>query len=348
METVECSKSLASTMDIDLRCDVSPLNEKIYIFTDRTKIIQIVSNLVNNAIKFTKKGAIEVSFRLCDTAQDSLSDWGEATAGYSGHIFTVKQGEVIDSLEAAQRRVVSLPNFSGQKWISVSIKDTGCGMDPEELVEMLQPYTQSSSGTNRVFQGTGLGLFICVSLCHQLSGFLACASTPDVGTIFHIGIPVDLDETNGALCGDHGSEDEPLERIPVSGPLLIVDDNKVNVKILHRSLQLELKKIGLEKIELIAADGGAAAIELYKRRKPSVCFIDFHMPEVDGIAATKAIRQYEFEMGLNPAYIFSNTADATDEANMLLTESGVNEIMLKPPPKGFLHKIVSRLEPLTI
>ena len=72
------------------------------------------------------------------------------------------------------------------------------------------------------------------------------------------------------------------------------------------------------------------------------------MPEVDGIAATKCIRQIEFEKELNPAYIFSNTADATEEAEILLKESGVNEIMLKPPPKGFLANVVRRLELVTL
>ena len=67
------------------------------------------------------------------------------------------------------------------------------------------------------------------------------------------------------------------------------------------------------------------------------------MPDIDGIAATKAIRQYEFERGLDRSYIFSYTADATEEADHLLHECGVDEILSKPPPAGFITKLVRRL-----
>ena len=66
------------------------------------------------------------------------------------------------------------------------------------------------------------------------------------------------------------------------------------------------------------------------------------MPRVDGLEATRQIRKYETEHGLNRSYIISYTADVTDKASTLLRSNGTNEIMSKPPPKGFLAGIVGR------
>jgi hypothetical protein len=114
---------------------------------------------------------------------------------------------------------------------------------------MFHPYTQASGGSNRSFQGTGLGLFICVSLCIQLNGFISCASTPDKGSVFFLGIPVDVvkesDDTVKAPTEDLGFRSDT---IVLKGPVLIVDDNSVNVKFLKRQVErlLKLHKIPSE------------------------------------------------------------------------------------------------------
>lgn len=72
--------------------------------------------------------------------------------------------------------------------------------------------------------------------------------------------------------------------------------------------------------------------------------IDYHMPKVDGAATTKYIRERESELLVgNPAYIISYTADVTDTARALLHECGSDEIMTKPPQKGFIENLVKRL-----
>jgi len=133
------------------------------------------------------------------------------------------------------------------------------------------------------------------------------------------------------------------DTIPVYGPILIVDDNKVNVKILDRQLSNELKKGKIE-VDLVSAYGGETAVELYKERLPSIVIIDYHMPGMDGVEATKAIRKYESDHNLRPAYILSYTADASDKATELLIQCGSNEIMSKPPVKGFIAGLVGRMD----
>ena len=209
---------------------------------------------------------------------------------------------------------------------------------------MLQACTQSTRASNRVFQGTGLGLFICVTLCQNLNGFVSWSSTSGTGTVFHVGIPVNVEEATMEDAASKSAADEPPDRsISVRGPIVVCDDNVVNVKILKRGLELDLKNQNLDHLEVLTADGGTRAVSLYDERRPSLIFCDYHMPDMDGAEATRRIRRYEAEQSLQPAFIIIYTADLTDDASSLLKDAGANEIMEKPPPKGFIASIVKRI-----
>ena len=155
-------------------------------------------------------------------------------------------------------------------------------MDPTQLAEMFSPYTQASTASNRTFQGTGLGLYICLSLCEQLKGFIACSSTPDEGTTFHIAIPVEFCEHNSDQQETSPSPSIHGSEIVMNGPIMIVDDNKVNVKILQRQFQMQFRKTNRE-FSIVTAEGGQEAIDLYRETRPSLCIIDYHMPDIDGL-----------------------------------------------------------------
>ena len=143
-----------------------------------------------------------------------------------------------------------------KQWMCLSVSDSGIGMKANELEQMFEPYTQGDAAT-QPFVGTGLGLYICVSLCQQLGGFIACSSTLNRGTKFFVAAPVEI-----VHQGDHPRETKIDETehasssiIPIYGPILIVDDNKINVKILHRQLSTEFQRSKLH-VELISAFGG--------------------------------------------------------------------------------------------
>ena len=346
-EALRGLKSLATGKHINFNCEFSPHDENLVVVTDKTKLLQIVSNIVNNAIKFSPGGSVTVRFLLAESIHQAIDAFAKESSDYAGTVYTMEENQLFDSVDAVQSHISRLSLPADQKWMLISVIDSGCGMKPNELAEMLQPYTQSSRGSNRIFQGTGLGLFICVSLCQHLNGFLACSSTPGSGTVFHIGIPVKVEV---APIGDEGAESpqnmetdsNPQSPIPMRGPIVVCDDNVVNVKILKRGLQLDLKHQGLN-LEILTADGGNLVVDIYKERHPSLLFVDYHMPDGNGDDATKRIRQYESETGLRPAYIIIYTADLTDEATATLMAAGANEVMPKPPPKGHIAKILTRI-----
>jgi signal transduction histidine kinase/ActR/RegA family two-component response regulator len=343
-DTIDCMRSLASSRQIQLESSIEPKDDKVVVSIDRTKVIQIVTNIVNNAIKFTSEGNIAVNFRLVDSREDAVLPWMTSSTDHAGAVFSMREGEMLTTKESVAEQVAEFPSSPDQRWISISVVDSGCGMEPKELADMFSPYTQSSKGSSRAFKGTGLGLYICVSLCRQLSGFIACASTPDRGTTFHVGLPVELPKQGDTTTSDDSTYESSLlgEDILMRGPILIVDDNTVNVKILHRALQIDLRKANVE-IDIHTTFGGKEAVQLYKEHHPSLCIIDYHMPATDGLAATKIIRQYENKNNLPPSCIVIYTADVTDETGKLILNSGANENMAKPPPKGSIKQLVQRL-----
>lgn len=343
-ETLLGLKSLAAGKNVNFKSEVSPPDDNLVVVLDKTKLLQVISNIVNNAIKFSPGGSVTVGFQLSESIHGAINVFAKDAANHAGTVCTMEENQLFDSVEAAKDHVMRLSPPADQKWLLISVTDSGCGMRPNKLAEMLQPYTQSSRGSNRIFQGTGLGLFICVSLCQHLNGFLGCSSTPGIGTVFQIGIPVKVEVTP---IGDDSFQDMETDSISqkpilVSSPIVVCDDNVVNVKILKRGLQLDLKNQGLD-LEIFTADGGNPVVDMYKEKHPSLLFIDYHMPDCNGDVATRRIRQYESEVGLDPAYIIIYTADLTDEATETLIAAGADEVMPKPPPKGYIAKFLTRI-----
>ena len=351
VQLVNTMKPFAITRGITIASEVTPQDSDNMINVDSTKITQIVTNCVNNAIKFAPHGStINMQITLSTSISDSMHEWRNIAELHAGLVFFPYDGNILydgNTVDSWLKREASDPK---DLWLMILISDSGCGMQSVELSAMFAPYTQSSCGSNRTFQGTGLGLYICVSLCHLLNGFIACASTPNKGTTFAIGIPVKREEQCNSNEAPNIAQREEFKNVcPIHmiGGILIVDDNKVNVKILKRNIENECKKSG-KFFEIICAYGGEEAVKLYKVYRPSLCFIDYHMPDVDGILATKQIRAFEVEHRIPQSYIMSYTADATLAARDVVLASGADDIMTKPPPKGLIPDLINRLNKLNV
>jgi CheY-like chemotaxis protein len=348
-EAIDGMKSLAQSRGIRLHSQIIPNDEsKHVIMTDRTKVIQIVSNTVNNAIKFSGQRGIDVKFQLVPMKREALQILiDDVFKPYAGKVFMRREGELVDKEEDVWKQLNGESKIEDDNihWMYFSVRDHGCGMKPTEISDMFTPYTQSSQCPNSAFQGTGLGLYICLSLCQKLSGLIGCGSTEGRGTTFSIVFPVELCPMDTEIRVDRSRESSPrpeLSTVRMYGPVLIIDDNKVNVKILKRSLEIQFKLLKTD-FKILSAFGGAEGIALYKEHHPSLVVVDYHMPEVDGIEVTKTIRKYEKEEKVHTSYVISYTADLTEKASKIIFESGADEIMSKPPPRGFLESIALRL-----
>jgi len=196
-EPMENLMTLAESKHITMTLDLEPAHAELQVVTDVKKFSQVISNIVNNSIKFAEGGTIKVKFTMVGSMMEAVNGWGQDASSHTGTVFTMHENDLYDSIDGVKKEVALLSHArkrTDQKWALTSVSDSGCGIKPNELAEMLKPYTQPSRGSNRAFQGTGLGLFICVTFCYQLGGFLSCSSTPGYGSVFHIGIPLGSSE----------------------------------------------------------------------------------------------------------------------------------------------------------
>ncbi|MBW8750355.1 MAG: PAS domain-containing protein [Propionibacteriales bacterium] len=202
--------------------------------------------------------------------------------------------------------------------LRVAVRDTGIGMDDEQLGRIFQPFRQADASTTRTFGGTGLGLAIAHRLAGALGGRIGVASTPGQGSTFwftgNFRIPA--------------ASAPPAERSPatdsearVGGHVLVVEDNEVN----------QLVAVGMLKVlgytSEVAVDGAAAAARAAGGRFDAV-LMDLQMPRLDGYAATRLIRRAE-PAGVRVP-IIALTASATAGEQERCLAAGMDGFLAKP------------------
>ncbi|MEG5042398.1 MULTISPECIES: MASE1 domain-containing protein [unclassified Microcoleus] len=142
--------------------------------TDLTKLRQSLLNLLSNAAKFTRSGAITFAVtRSVETRADAAKK-AKRLGAYRGG------GQAENSLSLLS---------SGQDWIFFTVKDTGIGMSPEQLARIFEPFTQADSSTTKKYGGTGLGLTITKKFCEMMGGDITAFSEVGKGSTFTIRLP---------------------------------------------------------------------------------------------------------------------------------------------------------------
>jgi signal transduction histidine kinase/ActR/RegA family two-component response regulator len=255
---------------------------------DKYRFKQILTNLFNNAVKFTKEGGITVSVFLQDQTLDHTK-------------------------------------------VRFEVVDTGIGISPSNLKKLFQSFSQVDSSTTRLYGGTGLGLVISKNLSKLLGGEMGVESEEGKGSKFWFVInykksdhAVDRKETIEV-------EEKPTKKIL---RILLAEDNPINQKV----AQMHLEKLG-HHVECAA--NGKIAFEMYTKNDYDLIFMDIQMPEMDGIQATKRIREFEKDIQLkNPIRIVALTANAMKGDKEDCLAAGMNNYMSKPFKPAELHQIM--------
>lgn len=147
---------------------------------DRTKIKQIILNLLSNAAKFTEKGIVTLKVMRSNPIETTHKN------GQSHSIS--QQPEIEQNGNQAE---------DGQdSWVIFSVLDTGIGMTPEQVNKVFDPFVQADNSTSRKYGGTGLGLSISQRFCNMMGGKILVKSEPNVGSEFTVFIPVVIKEIN--------------------------------------------------------------------------------------------------------------------------------------------------------
>ncbi|HRK08764.1 MAG TPA: ATP-binding protein [Pseudobdellovibrionaceae bacterium] len=182
-------------------------------------------------------------------------------------------------LEATERHI-SLDEVS----IHFEVRDSGIGMDQETVQRIFMPFEQADPSTTRKFGGTGLGLAISRTLVEMMGGKLDCESQAGLGSTFWFDLRLPLGPSQDELLSTDASQVKTDEFTRYDGfHVLLVEDHPVNQIVMRATLE----KFGL-KVDL--AQNGIQAVEAVKKQNYHLVFMDCQMPELDGIEATKLIR----------------------------------------------------------
>lgn len=200
--------------------------------------------------------------------------------------------------------------------IIFSVKDTGIGIPKEKLDKLFLPFVQEDGSATRKYGGTGLGLSISKKLAESMNGTISVESEVGIGSDFKIIIPFKIKDE-----GIIESKNKLCNRSSLN--ILIVDDNKINQKILESLL----KKIG---IKYGSAGNGELAIEELKKSRYNIVLMDCHMPVLDGYETTKMIRNGEAGDINRDIPIVAITASDVPGDKAKCLSLGMDEYLTKP------------------
>jgi CheY-like chemotaxis protein len=277
---------------------------------DPIRLRQVLFNLLGNAIKFTERGEAALEVKLARTV-----------AGLAQIVFTVR--------------------------------DTGIGIDEKTLPRMFQPFTQADEAMSRRFGGTGLGLAISKQLVELMGGEIAIESTLGQGTTFRCRIPFKV----GDVAGLHAENASSLstrvalrdaarrlkaapgmtpESAPIPTRVLLAEDNLINQQVAVSTL----KRAGYH---VQVAENGALAVQARLEHTFDVVLMDCQMPQMDGYAATAAIRAHEAQNPTQPRVpIIAVTANAMQGDRERCIAAGFDDYISKPFTRSELIAAITR------
>lgn len=229
-----------------------------------------------------------------------------------------------------------------------AITDTGCGISPQVLAKLFQPFTQADSSYSRKFGGTGLGLAVSKQLAELMGGKIVVDSQEERGSTFTLRIPLkvltrittdknEVSTTPNSQISVESRVSQISQESQVSTThsirnVLVADDNAINRQVLTKMLG----KCGIRQITL--AEDGLEALNIARKRIFDVVLMDLMMPVLSGLDATRQLRELGYE-----GYIVALTASAGIEERDRALESGVDHVLTKPISlnelKAFLHGI---------
>ncbi|WP_066686319.1 ATP-binding protein [Caulobacter sp. CCH9-E1] len=212
-------------------------------------------------------------------------------------------------------------------WIQVV--DTGDGVAPEKMAVIFERFSQIDDSTKRAAGGIGLGLALCQGLVAKMGGEMSASSQPGQGSTFSLRIPCPAIADAPQRAPSPRAEDEEPPT------LLVVDDNAMNREIIAALVEPFGIACGF------AADG-REAVEAWRRQPWDAIFMDVHMPVMDGVEATRAIRQEEGRLGRRRVPIVAVTASLMEQETAGYHAAGMDDVLPKPIEVSALAEMLAR------
>jgi CheY-like chemotaxis protein/HPt (histidine-containing phosphotransfer) domain-containing protein len=305
----------AQAKGLELRCTIAP-DVPGLLCGDPGRLRQILTNLMGNALKFTHEGEVAIPVSLVQAEGSTESGPG-----------------------------------SGGVDLRFAIRDTGIGIAPDKIGQLFSKFTQADTSTTRQFGGTGLGLSISKQLAELMGGQVGVESSLGQGSEFwftvHMKIPT---ASSPALSGElaergptqalmtnrsTGHSGQQVPSVASSARILLVEDNLTNQVI----AQAMLKQLGLH---ADVATNGQGALVTLEHKSYDLVFMDVMMPGMDGLEATRRIRDLGSAVLDHGIPIIAMTANAMKGDRDRCLGAGMNDYVSKPIRPEALKAVVLR------
>jgi len=217
---------------------------------------------------------------------------------------------------------------AGSGALRIAVTDTGVGIAPEHIEHLFKRFSQADGSISRQFGGTGLGLAICKSLAEMMGGAVGVESQPGKGSTFWFTVAAPRAPAAATPAGEAAANAEGRP-----ARILVVDDVAVNRELVCAIL-------GAFGHEMTEAGGGAEAVDAAIHRPFDLILMDLQMPGMDGLAATRAIRQTADANRDTP--IVALTANVMPDHLRACLEAGMDDHIGKPINPGELIARVVR------
>ena len=260
------------SMHLQYSCTIDE-NVPHWVRADRHRLMQILVNLLGNAIKFTHQGHVTLSVRrqpLC---------------------------------------------------VHFSVRDSGIGIPEAQQPKIFQRFVQADDEIQSRYGGNGLGLSITQRLVELMGGHIGFESKPGQGSMFWFTLP--LTEVEAPKI-EAPKVTVPVAPIETAQKFLVVDDHPIN-----RLLVRQILKNNWKNCQLIEAENGLKALEALREQDFDVILMDMVMPEMDGIEATRALRQ-NFDQPMRDTPVLGLTANVNPLDLERFADAGVSAVVLKP------------------
>ncbi len=226
----------------------------------------------------------------------------------------------------------------------ISVKDTGMGIKQEDMGKLFESFQRLDEEQNRHIEGTGLGMNITMSLLKLMDGEMKVESEYGKGSVFTVTIPQKIicDEPTGDFESIRSRQEQGRSeyRQAFEAPearVLVVDDNAMNLTVFTSLLKRT-------RIQIDTAGSGRACLELVKKQKYHIIFMDHMMPEMDGIETFHEIRKLEdFPNQDTPVIVL--TANAVSGAREGYMKEGFADFLTKPIDGDVLEQTVAEYLP---
>ena len=221
---------------------------------------------------------------------------------------------------------VELVSKSDVAQVRIAVTDTGIGIEPEQQEELFSSFYQGDNSSTRKHGGTGLGLAINRKLVYAMGGNINVESELGKGSTFCFTLPYGI-----VKQADTKPKSAKTELAPLSGALLLAEDNPVNKMVAMKML----RSFGLT---VVHAENGAKALDAFKNGSFDLVLMDIQMPEMDGYESTINIRQWEKDERSGHTPIVALTANVLTADRARCFEVGMDDFLAKPIKMTDLHK----------